>query len=310
MHFLYPFVLLLWLVPLYYLYAHYTKAKGTALAVVKLANLASLHVHKRLPAMLLERLPIIRAVAMALMIAALARPQVLNSVENVQAEGIDIVLALDVSNSMFSPDLNPNRLEAAKMTALSFIRKRPNDQMGLVLFAGESFTLCPLTIDHSMLMEQLANVGLGKVMKDGTAIGMGLATAVNRLKESQATSKVVILLTDGVNNSGTIDPQTALELTLKQRIVVYTIGVGMHGNEFDEKLLKEIAEKTGGKYFHASSNRSLSEIYDRIDQMEKSKFEVENYVKATELYRPFLGLSVLLLVFAFLFRYRWSKSLS
>lgn len=309
MSFLYPLLLLLWIIPIYYIY-RYKKQNISSYAKLKLPSAGKLTQKPSFKVYLLEHLYVLRAVAMILFVVALARPQVLNSEQNIHAEGIDIVLSLDISNSMYSPDLQPNRLEAAKGTALQFIRKRPNDQIGLVLFAGESFTLCPLTADHSMLMELLAGVGGNRIMKDGTAIGMGLATAVNRLKDSQAKSKVIILLTDGVNNSGTIDPVTATDLTVKNQIVVYTIGVGRQGQEFDEKLLQNIAQQTNGKYFYAATTRDLSAIYDKIDQMEKSKIEVENFSRATELFRPFLLMALLLLLAEFLIRYRFVRTIS
>lgn len=309
MTFLYPYLFLLLFIPIFYIY-RYKKQESKPFSKVSLPSLVGIKVNPSLKSYILEHLYVLRALAMCFFVLALCRPQILNSEQNINAEGIDIVLSLDISNSMYAPDLNPNRLEAAKGTAMQFIRKRPNDQIGLVLFAGESFTLCPLTSDHNMLMELLANVGTSKIMKDGTAIGMGLATAVNRLKDSQAKSKVVILLTDGVNNSGTIDPVTATDLTVKNNIVVYTIGVGRQGQDFDEKLLESIAKQTGGRYFYAATTRSLSAVYDEIDRMEKSKIEVENFSKATELFRPFLLLALLLLIGEFLIRYRFIRTIS
>ena len=242
---------------------------------------------------------VLRIAALVCLTIALARPQSTSKGENVNTEGIDIMLANDISGSMLAEDFRPNRIEAAKKVAIDFIDGRPNDRIGLVVFAGESFTQCPLTIDHAVLKELLKGIRSGMV-DDGTAIGMGIATAVSRLKESKAKSKVIILLTDGVNNRGSIDPITAAGIAQSFGIRVYTIGVGTMGMapypfttpfgiqyqniqvEIDEALLQKIADETGGKYFRATDNRSLKTIYDEIDRLEKSKIEVMQYSRHKE----------------------------
>ncbi len=237
---------------------------------------------------------IFRIGAFVLLIVALARPQSTSSGENVTTEGIDIVLATDISGSMLAEDFRPNRIEASKKVAVDFIDGRQNDRIGLVIFAGESFTQCPLTLDHPVIVNLLKQVKSGMI-EDGTAIGMGLATAVSRLKESKAKSRVIILLTDGVNNRGFIDPLTAAGIAQSFNIRVYTIGVGTIGMapypvqtpfgtqyqnmkvEIDEELLQKIADQTGGKYFRATDNQKLKAIYDEIDRLEKTKIEVTQF---------------------------------
>jgi Ca-activated chloride channel family protein len=229
----------------------------------------------------------------------MARPQSTDNLREVTTEGIDIMVSLDISGSMQAMDFKPNRLEAAKDVAIEFISGRQNDKMGLVVFAAESFTQCPLTIDHATLINLIQDVNFG-MLTDGTAIGMGLSTAVSRIKDSNAKSKVIILLTDGVNNRGEIHPLTAAELAKTFGIRVYTIGVGSHGTapvpvntvfgqqvqqmevKIDEEMLREIADMTGGKYFRATNKNKLKEIYEEIDQMEKTKIEVKEYTKRSE----------------------------
>lgn len=252
-------------------------------------------------------------------VVALARPQSSSSHSTQSTEGINIVLTLDISGSMLARDLNPNRLEAAKSVAAEFIASRPNDNMGLVVFAGESYTQCPLTTDHAVLLNLLQEVQMGYV-NDGTAIGSGLATSVNRLKEVEEGSKVVILLTDGTNNQGTITPLTAAEIAESFGIRVYTIGVGTVGEalypvqtymgveyikmpvEIDEDMLRQIAATTGGQYFRATDNTSLREIYSEIDQLEKVKMRVENFTQKSEHFPPFLWTSLVLAVMALMLR--------
>ena len=260
---------------------------------------------------------LIRTIAIGLLIVAFARPQSTASWEDMTTKGIDIVLAMDISGSMLAQDLTPDRLEASKKVAMDFISGRPNDRMGLVIFSGESFTQCPLTTDHQVLQNLFKDVKSGMV-EDGTAIGMGLATAVNRLKESEAKSKVVILLTDGVNNQGSIAPMTAAEIAQQFDVRVYTIGVGTQGYapypfktpfgttvyqdvevKIDEQTLQDIASATNGKYFRATSNEALQEIYTEIDQMERSKIEVKEYHKKNEEFLIFAVLGLLLLIFEF-----------
>lgn len=252
-------------------------------------------------------------------VVALARPQSNNAYSTESTEGINIVLALDISGSMLAKDLQPNRFEAAKSVAGEFVSSRPYDNIGLVVFAGESYTQCPLTTDHAVLLNMINSVEMGLV-NDGTAIGSGLATAVNRLKEIKEGSKVVILLTDGTNNSGTIAPVTAAEIAASFGIRVYTIGVGTMGEalypiqtylgveyvsmpvEIDEASLKQIASATGGQYFRATDNNSLHKIYEEIDQLEKVKLKVESFTQKEELFPPYLWAALILLFAALLLR--------
>ncbi len=261
-----------------------------------------------------------KVLAIIFLVTALARPQSSNSWQTYSSEGIDIVLGLDISTSMLARDFTPDRLEAAKEVATKFILERPQDRIGLVVFAGESFTQCPLTTDQAVLVNLLREVQSGMI-EDGTAIGLGLANAVNRLKDSPAKSKVVILLTDGVNNRGSIAPVTAAELAKTYGIRVYTIGVGTYGEapypvqtpfgiqlqnvpvEIDEAVLKQIASVTGGQYFRATDNDKLQQIYNEIDQLEKSKVEVKHFSKREEQYFWFGLVGMLLLVTEALLRY-------
>jgi len=263
---------------------------------------------------------LLRVVAIILLSIALARPQLTNKWSSESTEGIDIMMALDVSGTMLAEDLKPNRLEAAKAVASDFVIDRPNDQIGLVVFAGESFTQCPLTTDHAVLVNLFKSVEYGMI-EDGTAIGLGLANAVNRMKDSETKSKVVILLTDGSNNRGDIDPQTAAEIAKTFGIRVYTVGVGSYGqarvpvntpygrqyimadSEFDETTLKKIAETTGGQYFRATDNGSLKRIYEQIDQLEKTKLRVREYSKHTENFAPFLYAALICLLLEIIIRY-------
>lgn len=257
--------------------------------------------------------------ALVLIVIALARPQNSNTIERNRVEGIDIMLALDASGSMMAMDLEPNRFEAAKSVAMSFIEERPNDNIGLVVFAGESFTQCPLTTDHVTLKERLSEVQIGS-LEDGTAIGMGIATALNRLKESKTKSRVVVLLTDGTNNSGSISPSMAASIAQSLGIRVYTIAVGTLGEapyprqthfgvvvdyvkaDIDEASLKQIAEVTGAHYYRATDNATLKEIYQEIDRLEKSKLIVRNTVAYEELYAPFVLIALLLLLVSLVLR--------
>lgn len=261
-----------------------------------------------------------------LTVIALARPQTTDSHSTRETEGINIMLALDVSGSMLAQDLKPNRIEAAKEVAQEFVASRPNDNIGLVVFAGESYTQAPLTTDHAIVQNFLSQVELG-VLDDGTAIGSGLATSISRLKEVEGESKVVILLTDGTNNAGAIAPTTAAEIAKSFGIRVYTIGVGTMGEaptpvqtllgieymmmpvEIDEASLRQIADTTGGQYFRATDNEELKEIYSEIDRMEKVKLKVENFTQKTELYHYFLWVALGLAVLALLLRNSWLKRL-
>jgi len=272
---------------------------------------SSLQPFERIPKTFRERLrhsPVaLRLMGLACLIVALARPQSISSKQNVSTEGIDIVLLLDVSGSMVAEDFTPNRIEAAKKVAEDFIDGRQNDRIGLVIFSGVSFTQCPLTTDYTVLKRLLRQVKNGMVV-DGTAIGMAIANGVNRLKDSQAKSKVMILLTDGVNNRGEIDPITAAKIAATYGVRIYTIGVGAQGEapypvqtpfgirrqlipvDLDEKTLTTIADMTGGKYFRATDNNTLKAIYKEIDKMERSKIEVTAYKRYTELFNDWLML--------------------
>ena len=265
-------------------------------------------------------LSVLRLLALAAIIIALARPRNVSVSKKTKSnKGIDIVMAIDVSASMLARDLKPNRLEALKKVAIDFIDRRPNDRIGIVVYAGESFTQTPITSDKGIIKRTISELKWGQ-LEGGTAIGMGLGSAVNRLKESTAKSKVIILLTDGVNNSGNIDPRTATELAKELGIKTYTIGIGTNGMadfpwskdprtgklqfrkqqvEIDEVLIKEIASETEGKYFRATDNSSLKEIYDEIDTLEKTKIEEFKYYNYQEKYRffVFLGIGFLLLEF-------------
>lgn len=262
---------------------------------------------------------ILRMAAFAALVVAVARPQSSSSSQNITSEGIDIVLALDLSASMLAEDLKPNRIEAAKKVALQFIDNRPGDRIGLVVFSGESFTQCPLTTDHSVLKNLIGNLESG-MLADGTAIGEGLATAVNRIRNSTAKSKVIILLTDGVNNIGAIAPQTAGEIAKTFGIRVYTIGAGTQGVapypfktpfgiqyqnmevQIDEQVLKSIAAETGGKYFRATSTAKLKEVYADIDRMEKTKIDVLEFRKKSEEFYPLALAAIVLLIIDFILR--------
>ena len=267
---------------------------------------------------------ILRLVAFTLLVVALARPQTSNSWKNRQSEGIDIRLAMDVSTSMLAEDLKPNRIEAAKMVAAEFIAGRPDDNIGLTIFAGESFTQCPMTTDHASLLNLLQNVradiAARGLISDGTAIGMGLANAVGRLKASKAKSKVVILLTDGSNNMGDISPMTAAEIAQSLGIRVYTIGVGTNkvapypmpvaGGvqyvnmpvEIDTKTLGEIAQTTHGDFYRATNTQELKKIYKEIDQLEKSKMSVKKFKKKYDAFQPFVMVAAIALLLEILLR--------
>jgi Ca-activated chloride channel family protein len=258
-------------------------------------------------------------IAVAVIIVILARPQSTDNWENHSTEGIDIMLVIDISSSMLAQDLKPDRLEAAKNVAASFINGRPNDNIGLVVFSAESFTQCPLTTDHAVLLNLFKDIQSGMI-EDGTAIGLGLANAVSRIKDSNALSRVIILLTDGSNNRGEIAPVTAAEIARTFGLRVYTIGVGTHGEapypaktpygvqtinipvDIDEDILKQIASTTGGQYFRATDNSSLKAIYEEIDKLEKTKISVQQYSKKQEEYKPLALLVFALLLFELLLR--------
>ena len=266
---------------------------------------------------------VLRMITIALIVVALARPQTHS--ENAKTkitDGIDIVMAIDVSASMLSQDLKPNRFEALKKVASQFVKDRPNDRIGLVIYAGESYTKTPVTTDKSIILNALSEITYGQI-EDGTAIGMGLATAVNRLKESKAKSRVIILLTDGVNNTGFIDPQTAAELAAEYGIKVYTVGIGTNGMalspyalnadgsiiyrmqqvDIDEPLMKKIAQVTKGRYFRATNNQKLQQIYDEINQMETTKIEEFKYTEVDEKFRWWVLVAGFLLLLEFVLKH-------
>jgi len=270
---------------------------------------------------LIHSLFVLRLLAIGLLIVAFARPQSVSTSQSIQIEGIDIVMALDVSGSMLARDFDPDRLEAAKAVASDFIAKRVNDRVGLVIFSGESFTQVPLTTDHAVIRNIFKEVKSGMI-EDGTAIGDGLATSVSRLQDSEAISKVIILLTDGVNNSGSVDPLSAAEIAKMFGIRVYTIGVGSRGMapypvqdqfgrvrmqqmevQIDEDLLQKIAEMTGGQYFRAENNKKLQEIYSEIDKLEKSKIDVHDFRQKYEMYLPLAVAALIIFVLEILMRY-------
>ena len=264
---------------------------------------------------------LLRLILMTLVVCILARPQSKHSWSDTDVEGIDIMLAVDVSTSMLAQDFKPNRVEALKEIAQRFIEKRPNDNMGLTMFAGEAYTQCPLTTDHTVLMNLYnsvdCNMAMRGIIDDGTAIGDGIMNAILRLKESQAKSKVIILLTDGVNNSGNISPQTAAEIAKKYGIRIYTIGIGKNGMapyplptggtamlpvEIDEQTMTKISTETGGQYFRAQKNAELDAIYQDIDKMERTKFNVKQFSRRGELYQPFALAALVVMLLEILLR--------
>ena len=268
-------------------------------------------------------LPLFRVLSLILFIIALARPQQILKEEDIKAEGIDIFLVMDLSNSMLAQDFKPNRLEVSKDVALEFVDKRAYDRIGLSVFSGEAFTQCPLTTDHRVVKEFLRNLSVNMLSEQGTAIGMGLASAINRLKNSESKSKVAILLTDGVNNAGYIMPETATEIAKEFGVKVYTIGVGTNGRtlapisqkgngeyiynyvrvEIDEALLQQIARETGGQYFRATTSESLAQIYEQIDQLEKTEIEVTTIKRYSEEFPRFLIWGLLFLLLEMTLRY-------
>jgi len=274
-------------------------------------------------------LKVFRLISLALIITALARPQIIDTSTRVKTNsGIDIIMAIDVSASMLAKDLKPNRLDALKNVADEFIKNRVSDRIGLVEYAGESYTKTPLTTDKSIILKSLREIKYNNIIEGGTAIGMGLATSVNRIKDSNSKSKVIILLTDGVNNAGFIDPLTAAELAKEYDIKIYSIGLGTNGLalspvginargklnyaniqvEIDEELLTQISKMSGGKYFRATDNSKLKEIYDEIDKLEKTEIEEFKYYSVDEKFRVFLIPAIILIVFELLMKFTILKS--
>ena len=298
-------------------------------ATLQISSIEGFKTKKNWLAKLKPFLFVLRLLALSALIIALTRPRTVDESTRIKTtKGIDIVMAIDVSASMLARDLKPNRLEALKTVAARFINGRPNDRIGLVEYAGESFTKTPLTSDKNIVLSSLKGIKYNNIIEGGTAIGMGLATAVNRLKDSRAKSKVIILLTDGVNNSGFIDPKIASELAVEFGIKVYTIGLGTNGMamspigirrdggfqygnmpvEIDEKLLQEIAATTNGQYFRATSATKLNEIYEEINKLEKTDIEEFKYTHYEEKYRPWVLLTLGLLGLELLLRYTVFKS--
>ncbi|MCF4100707.1 VWA domain-containing protein [Gillisia sp. M10.2A] len=298
-------------------------------AELKMSSIRGFKLKSNLLPVLKHGLFVLRLLALALLIVAMARPRTTDvSNKTTSTQGIDIVLAIDVSASMLARDLQPNRLEALKEVASEFIKGRPTDRIGLVQYAGESFTKTPVTSDKAVVLSALEDIKYNPVLENGTAIGMGLATSVNRLKESKAKSKVIILLTDGVNNAGFIDPKIASELAVEYGIKTYTIGVGSNGTalspigilpngqfqygnvkvEIDEKLLEEIATTTGGKYFRATNNEKLEDIYEEIDSLEKTEIEEFKYYNYEDKFQSLLLMAGVLLLLEFVLRSTVFKS--
>jgi Ca-activated chloride channel family protein len=315
------------LIPLLGIWYFFTRKKDVA--ILTIPSVQGFQLKPSILSKLKPILSILRLFALAAIIVALARPRNVSVSKKTKTnKGIDIVMAIDVSASMLARDLKPNRLEALKKVAVDFVDRRPNDRIGIVVYAGESFTQTPITSDKAIVKRTISELKWGQ-LEGGTAIGMGLGSSVNRLKESKAKSKVIILLTDGVNNSGNIDPRTATELAKELGIKVYTIGIGTNGMadfpwskdprtgllnfrkqkvEIDEALLKEIATQTKGKYFRATDNTSLKDIYDEIDKLEKTKIEEFKYYNYQEMYRDLVFLALGLLILEFLLRSTIFKS--
>lgn len=311
------------------LVAWYLWKRKQQTAQLKISSLKGFKTGKNWLARLKPVLFVLRLLALSVIIVAMARPRTVDESTRIKTtKGIDIVMAIDVSASMLARDLKPNRLEALKTVAARFINARPNDRIGLVEYAGESFTKTPLTSDKALVLTSLKGIKYNTIIEGGTAIGMGLATAVNRLKESRAKSKVIILLTDGVNNSGFIDPKIASELAVEFGIKVYTIGLGSNGMalspigilpngsfqygnvqvEIDENLLKEIAETTGGQYFRATSTTKLGEIYEEINKLEKTDIEEFRYKNYDEKFRPLVLWGLIFFAFELLLKYTLFRS--
>jgi Ca-activated chloride channel homolog len=314
------FLLLLLLLPLI---AWWYRGKyKTHYAPITMSNLAMFRGNSSWRGRLRFLLPTLRGLAFLVLTVAMARPQKLLNEEDVQADGIDITITLDLSSSMLAQDFEPDRLEVAKKVASDFVEKRAYDRIGLVVFSGEAFTQCPLTTDHKVVKEFLANLQCG-FLQDGTAIGMGLATAVNRMKDSQTKSKVIILMTDGVNNAGYFKPEDAMQLAKTLGIKVYTIGVGSTGEamspvgrrsdgkyvfglvpvEIDEPLLQNIAQSTGGKYYRATNAQELEQIYSEIDRLEKSRIDVTTFKRRSEAFANWAMVGLILLILELGLRY-------
>jgi Ca-activated chloride channel homolog len=323
--FMYPYVLLGLILCIYGVWRSLAKRKKTNFLIV-LPHAGNKTFPKTLKTKLYPYLPVLYWLALAFMCIALARPRLPLQEEKVTSDGIDIMMVLDLSSSMLAKDFSPNRLEACKLMAGEFVRKRYNDRIGVVIFGGEAYTLCPLTTDHQVVVDLISQINVG-ILADNTAIGMGLATAVKRLKDSESASKVIILLTDGENNAGYIDPKTATDLAINYDVKIYTIAVGTtgvammpsnifgHGRDvptrvsIDTELLTYIAESTNGKFFRAQDNEGLQEIYNEIDRLEKSKIEQNVFKRYSEYFRPFLLTALFLMFLSVLLQNTYFKNI-
>ncbi len=318
--FAYPWVLgLLFLLPI--LTYEYTRRYRRSRASMLVTTTHFIEGTKSIKTSLLHLPFLCRCFALLFLIVAMAMPRLKFTEDQTEGEGIDIVLCFDISGSMTEPDFQPNRLEAAKAVAAKFVMQRPGDRIGLVIFSGVSFTLCPVTTDHNAVLTQIQNVESGYLQEEGTAIGSGLATSIDRLRSSKSNSKVVILLTDGVDVGGSVPPDVAKEMAKQYNIKVYTIGVGSEKEidevvqsplgpvkqkrklEFNEGLLKDLAQSTGGQYFHATDNDALQKIYDSINQLEKSKIKVTSYNRYTNEFLPWVFAGIIFLLLEIILRY-------
>ena len=316
----YPYLFLLLLIPIFFIWYYMNRNRDTGILTLSTTNLFSKKDDLSKYKIILYTL---RILALVCLIVAVSRPRMFESNKKINLfDGLDIVMAVDVSGSMLSEDLKPNRISALKEVAVDFVSGRVNDRFALVSYAGESFTKCPLTTDKSMVVSAIKDLNYG-VLEDGTSIGMGLGTAINRLKNSRAKSKIIILLTDGVNTSGFVEPLTVTEIAKEKKIKIYTIGIGTNGVarspyainpstnqllfrdmevKIDEKLLKEIANKTNGKYFRATDNNKLKSIYEEIDKLEKTKLKEVKYYTYDEKYRFFSFTAIIFVIIEFMLR--------
>jgi Ca-activated chloride channel homolog len=325
--FAHPWLLIAIPIMLVLLVAWYYFAYKKQHATITLSTTKGLENHHAARGRLKAILPVLRYLALSALIVALARPQSTSTDEKTSTLGIDIVISIDISGSMLARDFKPDRLQATKKVAREFIQSRPNDRVGLVVFAGESFTQVPITSDHKVVLSQLEKIEYG-LLQDGTAIGMGIGTAVNRLKDSKAKSKVIILMTDGENNAGLIDPITATEAAMQFGVKIYTIGVGSKGQalmpayrlpngelkfeympvNIDEDLLITIADMTGGNYYRAQNEKELKAIYEEIDRLEKTEIESSRSVRVSEKFHPFAALALMLVLLELTLRYTVLRS--
>ncbi len=323
--FLYPYVLSGLILCFYGAWRSLIKRKNTIHHIL-LPHVGNRSIPKTFKTRLYPYQPLLFWLALALMFVSLARPRLPLQEEKVTSDGIDIMMVLDLSSSMLAKDFSPNRLEACKLMAGDFVSKRFNDRIGVVIFGGEAYTLCPLTTDHQVVTDLISQINVG-ILADNTAIGMGLATAVKRLKDSESVSKVIILLTDGENNAGYIDPKTATDLAINYDVKIYTIAVGTtgvammpsnifgHGRDvptrvsIDTELLTYIAESTNGKFFRATDNESLQQIYNEIDLLEKSQIEQNVFKKYSEAFRPFLLSAIFLLLLSIVLQNTYFKNI-